>query len=143
MFPDRPCIKIGVLFLCFHLNCSEKFLFCFVLLSFLLLIESFYECYGSTQWLSDKESNCNAGDEGYTSSIPGLGRSLRGGHAIHSSILAWRIPWTEETGGLQSIRSQRVGNIWSDLAWMHEGYVLWVLIIIWFLECLEGGKEQK
>ena len=29
--------------------------------------------------------------------------------ATHSSILAWRIPWTEEPGGLQSMRSQRVG----------------------------------
>ena len=28
--------------------------------------------------------------------------------ATHSSILAWRIPWTEETGGLQSVGSQRV-----------------------------------
>ena len=28
--------------------------------------------------------------------------------ATHSSILAWRIPWTEETGGLQSMGSQRV-----------------------------------
>ena len=31
------------------------------------------------------------------------------GMAIHSSILAWRIPWTEEPGGLQSIGSQREG----------------------------------
>ena len=30
--------------------------------------------------------------------------------ATHSSILAWRIPWTEEPGGLQSIGSQRVGH---------------------------------
>ena len=30
--------------------------------------------------------------------------------APHSSILAWRIPWTEEPGGLQSIGSQRVGH---------------------------------
>ena len=30
--------------------------------------------------------------------------------ATHSSILAWRIPWTEEPGGLQSMRSQRVGH---------------------------------
>ena len=30
--------------------------------------------------------------------------------ATHSSILAWRIPWTEELGGLQSIGSQRVGG---------------------------------
>ena len=30
--------------------------------------------------------------------------------AIHSSILAWRIPWTEKSGGLQSVGSQRVGH---------------------------------
>ena len=30
--------------------------------------------------------------------------------ATHSSILAWRIPWTEKPGGLQSIGSQRVGH---------------------------------
>ena len=30
--------------------------------------------------------------------------------AIHFSILAWKIPWTEETGGLQSMGSQRVGH---------------------------------
>ena len=32
------------------------------------------------------------------------------GMATHSSILAWRIPWTEEPGGLQSMGSQRVGH---------------------------------
>ena len=32
---------------------------------------------------------------------------LEEGMAIHSSILAWRIPWTEDPGGLQSTRSQR------------------------------------
>ena len=35
---------------------------------------------------------------------------LEKGMATHSSILAWRIPWAEEPGGLQSIRSQRVGH---------------------------------
>ena len=35
-------------------------------------------------------------------------RSLEKGMATHSSILAWRIPWTEEPGGLQSMGSQRV-----------------------------------
>ena len=34
--------------------------------------------------------------------------TLKKGKAIHSNILAWRIPWTEEPGGLQSIGSQRV-----------------------------------
>ena len=45
-----------------------------------------------------KESACSAGDP---SSIPGLGRSLEKEMASHSST-AWRIPWTEEPGGLYS-----------------------------------------
>ena len=49
----------------------------------------------------------SAGDEG---SIPGLGRSLEEEMTTHSSILAWRIPWTEESGELQSIESRRVGH---------------------------------
>ena len=36
--------------------------------------------------------------------------------ATHSSILAWKIPWTEEPGGLQSMGLQRVGHDWSNLA---------------------------
>ena len=39
-------------------------------------------------------------------SIPELGRSLGEGMATHSSVLAWRIPWTEEPGGLKSTGSQ-------------------------------------
>ena len=42
-----------------------------------------------------KESTCNAGDLG---SIHGLEDALKEGMATHSSILAWRIPWTEEPG---------------------------------------------
>ena len=42
--------------------------------------------------------------------IPGVGRSPREGKAAHSSIHAWRIPWTEELGGLQSVVWQRVGH---------------------------------
>ena len=63
--------------------------------------------YTTPQWLSDKESACNAGDVG---SIPGPGRSLEEGMAAHSSILAWRIPWTEEPNRLQSVRSEAVHN---------------------------------
>ena len=39
--------------------------------------------------------------------------------ATQSSILAWRIPWTEEPGGLQSMRLQRDRHDWSDLVHMH------------------------
>ena len=49
----------------------------------------------------------NAGDLG---SIPGQDDLLVKGTATHSGILAWRIPWTEEPGGLQSMGSQRVGH---------------------------------
>ena len=41
--------------------------------------------------------------------------------ATHSSILAWRIPWTEEPGGLQSMGSQIVRHDRSDLA--HKGLI--------------------
>ena len=37
--------------------------------------------------------------------IPGLGRSPGGDHGNPSSVLAWRIPWIEEPGGLQSMGS--------------------------------------
>ena len=58
-----------------------------------------------------KVSAYNVGD---LSSIPRSGRSpgledpLEKAMETHSSILAWRIPWTEEPGGLQFMRSQRV-----------------------------------
>ena len=41
-------------------------------------------------------------------SIPGSERSSGEGNGNHSSILAWKIPWTEEPGGLHSMGSQRV-----------------------------------
>ena len=64
---------------------------------------------GSPHSSIGEESACNVGDP---SSIPGLGRSpgwedpLKKEMATHSSILAWRIPWTEEPGRLQSMRLQ-------------------------------------
>ena len=56
------------------------------------------------RWLSGKNPHANAGDSGDMGSIPGSGRSpLGGGKATYSSILAWKIPWTEKPGGLQSM----------------------------------------
>ena len=57
-----------------------------------------------------KASVYNAGDPG---SIRGLGRSPGEGKATHSSILAWKIPWTEEPGRLQSMGLQRVRHNWA------------------------------
>ena len=52
-----------------------------------------------------KECACNVGN---VSLIPGREDPLEKKMTTHSSILAWKIPWTEEPGGLQSIGSQRV-----------------------------------
>ena len=74
---------------------------------------------GATRWRSGKESN-----EGvlYQWRSPKrrqfefLGREglLEEGATTHSSILAWRIQWTEESGGLQCMGSQRVGSDWAS-----------------------------
>ena len=64
----------------------------------------------------DKESACNAGDLNLPAMqetwVRTLGQKdpLEEGMATHSSILAWRIPWTEEPGRLQSIGLHRVGH---------------------------------
>ena len=63
-----------------------------------------YGAGGSDSNLSNAESACNARDPGSQS----LNQEdpLEKGIATHSSMLAWRIPWTEGPGGLQSMGSQ-------------------------------------
>ena len=56
-----------------------------------------------------KDSACNVGNPGL---IPGLGSSPGEEKGNPSSILAWKIPRTEEPGGLQSMGSQRVRHDW-------------------------------
>ena len=63
--------------------------------------------WASQMALVVKNPPANAGDIRGEGSIPGSGRSPEGGHATHFSILAWRIPWTEEPDGLQSMGSQK------------------------------------
>ena len=53
-----------------------------------------------------KNLPARAGDIKDVGSIPGLGRSPGGRHGSHSSILAWRIPWTKEPGRLRPIGSR-------------------------------------
>ena len=54
--------------------------------------------------------------------------------AAHSSILAWRVPGTEEPGGLPSVRSHRVGHDWSNLAAAVEAYMLELCACIWIFQ---------
>ena len=67
-----------------------------------------------------KNLPANAGDIRDVGLIPGLGRFPGGGLGNPLNILAWRIPGTEEPGGLQSIRLCRVGHNWNDLACTHN-----------------------
>ena len=64
-----------------------------------------------------KESTCNEGDP---SSIPGLGSSLEKGTAAHSSILAWRIPWTVQSMGWQTVGHDWVNFTFSLSCWFNE-----------------------
>ena len=69
---------------------------------------------------SGKESTCQ-GKKHEATRVQSLSREdpLEEEMATHSSILAWRIPWREEPGGLQSMGSQKVRHNWSGLAHMH------------------------
>ena len=83
-------------------------------------------------------------------SVPRLGRSLEQNMATHCSILAWRIPWAEEPGGLQSTGSHRVRNNWRNLAHAyHPGVIIlrWLLhkhyrILINFCKMYTQSKNQ-
>ena len=93
------------------------------------------------------------------SSIPGLGRPLGGEMATHSSILAWRISWTEEPGGLQALGLQRAnkgpssqsygfssGHVWMwkldyKECWAQKNWCFWTVVLEKTLEspldCME------
>ena len=57
-----------------------------------------------------RNPSANAGDVRDKGSILGSGRSPGGGHGNPLPFLTWRIPWTEESGKLQSLGSQRARN---------------------------------
>ena len=75
-------------------------------LSFFLF--SFYRGFPGSS--ANKEYVCNARDP---CSIPGSEDLLEKEMATHSSILAWRIPWTEEPGRLQAMGLQTIGHDWA------------------------------
>ena len=86
-------------------------------------------CPGSPGGTVLKNPPASAGDASDRGLIPGSGRSLEEKRAIHSSILAWKIPWTEEPGRLQSMGSRlstaHIG--FGHLAWSRQ-YVFWNII---------------
>ena len=60
-----------------------------------------------------KKLPVNVGDARDSGSIPESERTLEKEMATHSTILAWRIPWTEEPDGQQSMGSQRIRHNWA------------------------------
>ena len=70
----------------------------------------------------------NAGDVRDSGSISGSEDPLEEGMATHSSVLAWRILWTEKTGGLQSIGLWRVGQDWSNSVCTHACYITMTVV---------------
>ena len=97
---------------------------------------------GFPLWVSWSRIPCKAGDLG---SIPGLGRSPGKGKATHSSILAWRIPWTVWSMGSQRVRHDWVTfTFWSIIVW----FWYWVMVASWnefesgfqFLEIVWEGQ---
>ena len=70
---------------------------------------SFLGTVGFPGGSGSKESACSAGDLG---SMPGWEDPLEKEMETHSSFLAWRIPWTEEPGGLQSMGTKS----WAQLS---------------------------
>ena len=67
-----------------------------------------YICRASQVALVIKNLPANTGDMRDVGSVLGFAKSPQEGMATHSSVLAWKIPWTEEPGWLQSMGSQRV-----------------------------------
>ena len=86
--------------------------FVFLWLAYFYDLLGFYDLLDS----DSKESACNARDVG---SMSGWEDPLEKEMTTHSSILAWRIPWTEEPGWLQSMGSQRVGHDWAPFTFTY------------------------
>ena len=82
------------------------------------MVQARFQWAGMSLNSSDQVLLIHCGSDGKESAavqetwVPFLGQeeSLEKEMATHSSILAWRIPWTEEPGGLQSMVSQRLGH---------------------------------
>ena len=65
---------------------------------------------------------------------------LEEGMATHSSILAWRIPWTEEPGGLQTMGSQRVVYDWIDWTRTHTPFLK--QMFVYLFGCTSWSKRD-
>ena len=86
-----------------------------------------------------QEPTCSAWDLGWED-------HLENGTATHSSILAWRIPWTEEPGGLQSMGLQRVGHNLETEQQQDSNvhtFLQFLSLILWLLQKIMSSSQRK
>ena len=69
--------------------------------------------------------------------------SLEKGMATHSSILAWRIPWTEEPGGLQYMGSQRVRHDWVTNIFVYQSIIKQNNSLLFFQLCKYISRHKS
>ena len=98
------------------------------------------ELYTPTLWVVQTVRSLPTKQE--TRFDPGVGKMPWKGMATHSSIPAWRIPWTEEPGRLQLTGSQRVGHNWVTFT-----FTLWTQIgphgTFWLMRCMSAMCDSQ
>ena len=115
---------------------SSHGLLCFCVFSLLLiriLVTGFRTCSQPLRasLVAQIVKNLPARQETWVWSL-GREEPLKKGMAIHSSILAWRIPWTEKPGRLQSMGSQRVRHNWTTNTFtFHSSLSPYGLLLTW------------
>ena len=102
--------SLGKISACFSLDFFCVFMHSSYISAIYPLIESHLGFLGGSD---GKESACNSGRQ--ETQVQSLSQEdpLEKGMATHPSVLAWRIPWTEESDGVQKMGSQRVGHDWA------------------------------
>ena len=95
---------------------------------------------GLPRWHSGQKSSCQCRRHGVWS----LSQAdpQEGEMATHSNILAWRIPWTEDRGGLQFMGSQRVGHNWVT-EYTHKALNTWTITLASSLLLIEALKRHE
>ena len=97
--------------------------------------------YGTSFLLAQTTKNLPAMQENWVRSL-GWEAPLKKGMATHSSILAWKIPWTEEPDGLQSPGLQRVRHNWMTNTFTFTLSSQWVLHLILLVCILKTFKTH-
>ena len=103
-----------------------------------MYICTYIHIYGLPRGLSGKETTCQSRQK---TQVPSLGREdpLEKEMATRSSILAWRIPGTEDPGRLQSMRSQRVRHDWTNKHLPH----LWNSLLEFTYRAVSGTRMNS